>query len=261
MTTIRLVAAAAALAASAAFAQPAQVVDVPTRAGVTERALVIAPEAPKAVVVLLAGGGGRLQINDGGSIRFGRNFLVRSRELFAQPGNAVVVLDAPSDQSSGMNIAFRQGADHVADLAAVIAWSRAKWNKPVWLVGTSRGTQSVAYAAVALAGDAKGPDGIVLSSSILARSRFDGGTPVQELALDKLKIPVLVVHHQDDGCLSCAPSRVREIMAKLPPATSKLVMETGGVSTGDPCEAMAHHGYNGIEDRVVSDITAFITGH
>jgi predicted alpha/beta-fold hydrolase len=234
-----------------------QVVDLPTR-GVSERMVVIAPAEPKAVVVLLAGGQGRVKIFDNGSIRNEGNFLVRTRALFAQQGLAALVLDAPSDQSSGMSRSFRESADHVTDVAAVIDWARTKWRKPVWLVGTSRGTQSAAYVAVALANDARDADGIVLTSSILGRSKRDPGTPVQEQPLDKLKIPVLVVHHEDDPCPICNPSLLREI--KLP-AQGKIIMEHGGASTGDPCEAFSHHGYNGIEGTVVADISAFIIGH
>jgi len=256
-------AAIVALLFAAAFAQvraqAMDVVDLPTRSGVTERIAVIAADSPKATVILLAGGLGRLRIFDNGSIRNDGNFLIRSRALFAQHQLAVVVVDAPSDQPNGMAVAFRESAEHVTDLSAVIAWARAKWSKPVWLVGTSRGTQSAAHAAVALANDARSPDGIVLSSSILARSRRDGGTPIQEQPLDRLKIPVLIVHHDSDPCPICAPSLLREL--KLPATGSKIVMESGGISTGDPCEAFSHHGYNGIEGAVVADISAFITGH
>ena len=250
------------LAASSCFAQTTEVVDLPTRAGVTERMVAIAPAAvPKAVVILLTGGQGRVRIFDNGSIRNEGNFLLRSRMLFVQQGFAAVAVDAPSDHSGGMQVNFRESADHVADLAAAIAWARDKWHKPVWVIGTSRGTQSAAYLAVALAGDARGPDGVVLTSSILESTRRDPGAPVQDLALDKIKVPVLVVHHENDPCGACSPARVREVMAKLPSATSKLSMASGGVSTGEPCEPFSHHGYNGIEGTVVASISAFITGH
>jgi len=242
-----------------AHAQKTEVADLPTRAGVTERMVAIAGESPKAVVILLAGGPGRVKIFDNGSIRNEGNFLVRSRSLFAQQGLAAVVLDSPSDHEGGMTPSFRGTDEHVADLAAAIAWARDRWHRPVWLVGTSRGTQSAAHAAAALANGSRGPDGIVLTSSILARSKRDPGTPVTEEPLDKLKIPVLVVHHENDPCPICAPSLLREL--KLPPANSKLLVESGGISTGDPCEPFSHHGYNGIEGAVVADIAAFITGH
>src|SRR5512140_3634196 len=137
------------------------VVDVPTRAGVTERMIVLSPAQPRAAVVLLAGGHGGLQIYPNGSMRWGEgNFLVRTRQLFADQGLAVAVLDAPSDRRSPPLLrGVRQTPEHAADLKAVIAWLRENTRLPGWLVGTSRGTESAAYAATELAG-AEGPDGI-----------------------------------------------------------------------------------------------------
>lgn len=62
-----------ALAAALAQAQVAEkVVDIPTRPGITERAVVLAPQAPKATVILFAGGHGGLQIGSSGSFGWGR---------------------------------------------------------------------------------------------------------------------------------------------------------------------------------------------
>jgi hypothetical protein len=33
---------------------------------------------------------------------------------------------------------------------------------------------------------------------------------------------------------------------------------TGGENRGDPCEALAHHGYNGLESDVVQKTAAWI---
>jgi hypothetical protein len=51
--------------------------------------------------------------------------------------------------------------------AAVIAWLKQQAPVPVWLVGTSRGTQSAAYIATEATPAQGGPDGIVLTSTIL----------------------------------------------------------------------------------------------
>jgi hypothetical protein len=253
------VAALLALSCACAWAQKTQVVDLPTRSGVTERFVAIAPDAPKAAVILLAGGPGRVKILGNGTIRNEGNFLVRTRAMFVQQGFAAVVLDAPSDRPGGMPVGFRGTPEHVADLAAAIAWAREQWHKPVWLVGTSRGTQSAAHAAVALANDPHEPDGIVLTSTILARSPRDPGVPVTEEPLDTLKIPVLVVHHEEDPCPICNPALLNQL--KLPASNSKVIMEKGGASTGEACQSFSHHGYNGIEGAVVADISAFITAH
>jgi pimeloyl-ACP methyl ester carboxylesterase len=259
---LHALAASAWLWAVAALAATPQVVDLPTR-GVTERILVEQPEqAPKAVLVLMTGGGGRLHVFDDGRVRNGGNFLVRTRALFVQHGFAVVLPDTPSDHNSPpfLGDSFRESAGHAADLAAVIAWSRQKFSRPVWIVGTSRGTQSAANAAIRLAGT-DAPDGVVLTSSILAMTRVNHSTPVQDMPLETVRLPVLVVHHAQDQCRACPPSQLPRLMDKLKATTAQLMTFEGGVVSGPACEPFAHHGYNGIESEVVNGIAAWVESH
>ena len=141
------------------WAQTQRVVDIPTRMGVTQRMLVLAPSSSKAAVVLLAGGHGGLQISLNGSLKWGEgNFLVRTRKLFASNGLTVALVDAPSDRQNPPYLGgFRQKPEHVADIRAVMAWLRQQASIPVWLVGTSRGTQSAAFIATQLAPADGGP--------------------------------------------------------------------------------------------------------
>ncbi|SCK26219.1 Alpha/beta hydrolase family protein [Variovorax sp. HW608] len=239
----------------------AQVVDIPTRPGVTQRFLYLAPDKPRAAVILLAGGHGGLQIFPNGSVNWGDgNFLVRTRDLFRQQGLAVAVVDAPSDRQSAPFLnGFRQTPEHVADLKAVIGWMRDKTGVPVWLVGTSRGTQSAAWISTQLPRADGGPDGLVLTSTILSDPR---GRPVPAMPLDRVTVPVLVVHHQQDGCKQCPFSETSGLMEKFTSAPRKeLIPVSGGISKGDPCEAWSHHGYNGLETEVVDRIAAWITAH
>jgi hypothetical protein len=260
---LRTLAASWLLAAGAsAQAQPAQVVDLPSRSGVTERMLVLQPAAAAATVILLTGGHGRVEIRPDGSLGRGRgNFLVRSRERFAAQGLATLVLDGPSDRAD-LDGDFRASPEHMQDLGAAVRWARERFGKPVWLVGTSRGTQSAAAAGIALRGDAA-PDGLVLSSTILGRSAKARVTvaPVPAMDLARLKIPVLVVHHAQDPCPICDPAALPALMAKLPAGRSELLTFEGGDSVGPPCEPRSHHGFNGIEDRVVAAIAAWIKEH
>ena len=234
-----------------------RVVDIPTRPGVTQRLLVLAPSSPKAAVILFAGGHGGLQIAADGSLGWGKgNFLIRSRELFVDQGLLTVVLDAPSDRQSPPFLAgYRQGPEHAADVLAVIAWLRQQSGLPVWLVGTSRGTQSIAAVASRLS-RADGPDGLVLTATILTDPK---APPVTAMALDKLSIPVLVAHHELDACSHCAFSEMPRLMQKLDGLPRKLLLSfRDGISRGDPCEAMAHHGFNGIEREVVGKIAGWM---
>ena len=248
---------AAVISGGAQTATAFEVIDIPTRVGVTQRFLYNAPPEPKAAVILFAGSHGGLQIADDGSLGWGSgNFLVRSRQLFVDQGFRVVVIDAPSDRQSPPFLGgSRQRAEHAADVQAVIAWLREKAPQPVWLVGTSRGTQSAAYVATQLL-DGGGPDGIVLTATILADRR---SRPVPDMPLEKVRIPVLVVHHEQDACRVTLMSDMPRLMERLVANPRKELMTfTGGVNLGDPCEGRAYHGFNGIEREVVEKIAAWI---
>jgi pimeloyl-ACP methyl ester carboxylesterase len=237
-----------------AFAAQVSVKDIPTRSGVTQRVLLIKPEQPVASVILFAGGNGLVYIQPNGSIGRGGNFLVRTRELFAQQGLAVAVVDAPSDRVEGPGLEyFRQTADHALDVEQVVAFLRKEVNAPLWLVGTSRGTVSVANAAIRLAG--KAIDGIVLTSTVVGSDR----ERVPAMNIGAIKVPTLVVHHQDDQCRVCLFSDVKILVEGMKSAQAELVaVSGGGPPLGNPCEARHYHGFIGIEADVVKRIADWI---
>jgi len=81
-----------------------------------------------------------------------------------------------------------------------------------------------------------------------------GGYPLGQLA-----IPVLVVHHKQDGCKHCAYAELPRLMDALTATPKKqLLTFEGGGSRGDPCEAYAYHGFNGIEHNVVNKIAEWL---
>ena len=182
---------------------------------------------------------------------------MRTRELFVKQGLMVVIVDAPSDRQHEPYLnGFRQTQEHAQDIAAVISWLKTQTTLPLWLVGTSRGTQSVAYVAI------KNPTaihGIVLTSSILYDAKSNA---VSEMKLEKLRMPVLVVHHKNDGCSHCSFDLIPSVMHKLTATASKeMVAIEGGQTKGDPCNAFGYHGYNGVEEEVVSKISEWVVTH
>ena len=240
--------------ASGASAQAERVVDIPTRPGVTQRFLYLPASEPRVAAILFAGGHGGLAIDAAGKLGWGSgNFLVRSRRLFVERGVTVAVIDAPSDRQAPTWLGgFRQTPEHAADVRAVAAWLREESKRPVWLVGTSRGTQSAAATAIA----GVGADGLVLTSTMLIDPR---GRPVTAMAVEKLAMPVQVVHHKRDGCASTPYQLAPPLVERMTSATRKaLVVFEGGQDGGDPCEAFAHHGYPGLEPQVVDAIVAFM---
>ena len=89
------------------------------------------------------------------------SFLAR-RRVFAAQKLIVALIDAPSDREDGMDAAFRMGNAHAGDIDAVGGYIKQLADVPVWAVGTSTGTWSAAWNAIA----ADNIDGLVLTSTI-----------------------------------------------------------------------------------------------
>lgn len=236
-----------------------------TRDGVEQRLLLVRPERPPvASVILFAGGKGALNLSSlfgVSSIGWGRNnFLVRTRDRFADQGLLVAVVDAPSDRQGpdGMLGGFRTSTEHVTDIDQVIRYLRDQADVPVWLIGTSRGTESAAHIAIH---SGQSPDGLVLTSSVTLANRK--GAAVTGMALARIALPTLVVAHADDQCRVTPPSGADEIAARLSgaPLVEVRVFEGGSPPRSGPCKAMSQHGFLGIEDEVVAAIAAFIGRH
>jgi len=247
----------AALALSLGAARAEEIVNLPTRPGVTQSFWLLMPDGgPAASVILLAGGEGILGAAAGGPPK-SNNFLVRTRAQFASAGFVVALLDNPSEWPEGLG-QHRNSEEHARDVAAVIAYLRNKAKVPVWLVGTSRGTISAANAAARLR-PPEGADGLVLTSSITAPSRRIA--PIwDEVDLDKIALPTLVVHNRDDRCDVTPFSRADRILEKLIRAPRKelIAFEGGAPPVSDPCEGMSRHGFIGIEKSVVDAIVKWI---
>src|SRR5215469_13128216 len=171
------------------------------------------------------------------------NFLLRVASRFVAQGMTVAVVDTPSDHPNGMGAQARATTDHVFDIAAVVAMLKNRSSTPVWLIGTSRGSISAANGAANI-----GPPriaGVVLSSSV-----WEGG--VASIALDQIKVPILVVHNRDDGCRESPFSETEMMMGRMRQATTKeLLAVSGGALRSGQCDALSPHGYYTIEDQVV----------
>ena len=193
------------------------------------RAVLLKPAAPKASVILMPGGDGEIAAGPGGQIgRLKGNQLVRTRAAYQQHGLAVLVVDAD------------------VNLAAAVDYMAAI-KKPVIVVGTSRGTLR---AAQGIARGAR-PDALVLTSGFLT-NESGGGQNVASILGSPGKLPrTLVIHHRHDGCRFTQPAGV-EPFIKWSGGKARVAWLDGGADAGDPCQAKGHHGFAGLDGRVVS---------
>ena len=238
-------------------AQSREVVTLSPREGVTLSYFVadMGGRRPEAVALLFSGGGGNIRLRlESGEPRFNPgNFLIRSRGEFIRNGIQPLLVDNPSDQQAvqGMTDGFREGAAHLADVRAVVAEARRHFpGLPVFLVGTSRSTISMAHLGRAMTPSAE-VDGVILTSSmfLLARrpmlSNFDFAA---------IRLPTLFVHHREDACASTPYHEA----ARLSPPFPLVSVRGGKPPESGPCEPYAPHGYFGREAATVDAIAAWM---
>lgn len=235
-------------------AQPT-VRDLQTRPGVKVRVLYApSPTPAQASVVLLTGGYGKAGIYPNGSMD-DTNFLTNSlARLNALQVNALV-MDSPTDKRTLDN--FRHTTEHAQDLAAVVSYLKEQSNAPVWLAGISNGALSAAHGA-ATAGTL-GPDGVVLLSTLTKEGvSARAGSPVYRTAVDKIRVPVVLIHHKQDGCYVTPFEGIAALKNALTAAPRVTVLPfEGGSNQGNPCHA-GHHLFQGLEGQVIESMVQAI---
>ena len=236
-----------------------ETITVNGRGDATQSGLLIEADNARAVVMLFPGGGGFIKLKDDGTFRKAKgNFLIRSKEHFLENNLHVVIMDSPSDYQNrqGMRYGFRSSDEHMKDVGSMVENLKQRFNLPVWLVGTSRGTESVGNAMVKLNTKI---DGAVLTASITELN--DKGSSVLEFDLEKVTIPVMVTTHSEDECWVTPPDGAQRIGKALTASSRvKVKMYSGGDEpVADVCRGKSAHGFYGLEKEAADDIAAFIT--
>ena len=237
------------------FGMTGKVQKIATRDGVTVPIYVAQrPDAVATVVLFSGGSGGYGKLGEDGWPA-GDNFLIRAGKSWIKHPFNVVMVGRPSD---GIDLGLggiRAGAEHGADNQAILQAIRRETALPLWLVGTSMGTISVAAAAIR--DEQRLIAGIVLSSSITAY-KIPGAIPTQDL--EKIRVPTLVFHHENDACGVCKPHEAKQIEKQLKNAPQrKTLLVTGGAGpTGNACGPFHFHGFIGMEEQAVDLIARWI---
>lgn len=238
-------------------ATTSQFLSLDTRYTEKQNILIEAPKDQeiKGTILLFVGGHGNLELSDSGMGWGKSNFVARTKSYWHEAGYQTVLVDAPSDfkDGNGMLYGFRNSTEHLQDLLKVL--ENIDSSKPIWLNGTSRGTESVAYLAIKLQDKI---DGIILTSSITRTT--DKGNSILTLKLDQIKVPVFIASHRQDECWTTPPENLFELETKL--SNSKSVMKkfynNGYNELSNPCKAKTYHGFLGMEKEILTDMISFV---
>jgi len=188
--------------------------------------------SPRYVLILFPGGSGVVNpsIVDGQLVYSAKgNFLMRARKWIVDDEFATVATNATSSEERVQAV--------IDDLGT--RFPAAK----LFLVGTSRGTDDTMRLAGYLSDKIAGE---IHTSSMQRIASFDP---------KKYANRHLVVHHRNDSCRVTPFSAAEYSHSHY--GTDFIAME-GGTSRGEPCEAFAYHGYNGIEEATVIAIKQWI---
>lgn len=228
---------------------------------------------PKGAVILFAGGNGRLDIQSDGTIRFLQlNFLVRARALFARAGYATLVPDLARDMKQGdadVVANYRGSQDYAEDVEQMVRYMRSQAARKVWTIGTSRGTLSVAnYVARTWSPrERASPDGQIYTSGYWKLGNDVSGFTIWKFAggdARKLRLPTLLAVHQHDACLDTNPADLDAFASWLSgggAAVSVMKFTGGKPPQSGPCDALAPHGFYGLDEEVVKRIAGWIGQH
>ena len=196
--------------------------------------LLLRPKAPRASVILMPGGDGYIGATAGGQLtRELGNQLVRTRNAYLARNLAVLVVDA------GTNL--REAVQYMAAI-----------KRPVTVIATSRGTLRAAYG---IASGAR-PDALVLTSGFLSPESGSSENIMAILGSPAALPRTLVIEHREDGCRVTTPAGVQPFIAWAG-GRARAAWLTGGSTSGNPCGAEAHHGFNGIDGQVVGLAAGF----
>ena len=241
----------------APLAPDEQLISLPTRRNVTVRILLRTPSnSPKGTFLFFPGSEGSL-VNNEGRPRWGYT------RTFPELGFTTAIVDMPSDKPAWAGDRFRTSTEHVEDVKKIIEFVNQKWPKPIFLIGHSAGTISVAHVAATLSDERL--NGIVLTGapSLLAR-----------LPLHQIAYPALFVHHKDDTCASFQLAyeqhqRLRksprvafiEVLGGEPRSDIRCRRPDAAASPADPSQRKDYtHGFSGREREVVAAITRWAVG-
>jgi pimeloyl-ACP methyl ester carboxylesterase len=222
-------------------------VDIPSVHGSPTRVLIASHQAATATVLLFIGGGGLVRIADDGRTDHIHTF-VRSFGMWRDYAVQAVLVDSPFDLGNALRGHKRSSKEHLDRVSEVIRHFRSKSGQPIWIFGHSMGTSTVAAFL-----SSERPEISLLNGYIVA------GTHKGESIPASIKLPALGIHHRREACpstpISASESIIRSRSSDTPRA---MVLLDGGNDQGDRCQALAYHGFNGIEQELVKTAAEFI---
>ncbi len=189
----------------------------------------------KTTLVFIPGGEGRAGLKPEWTAEHGYfskyyfNLMLRSLtdpKLTSGSAN-LVIFDSPVDLPTANHWSVaRTSAEHLSRVEDVVRHFRDLLGKPVWVMGHSMGSISISELYKRLQ-EKK-------AESLVAGLIFSGGENGARFNYESTKLPVLVIHHENDECPGNTADAAKKQHSKLREAgntVAELVLITSGTRT------------------------------
>jgi pimeloyl-ACP methyl ester carboxylesterase len=230
--------------------------DIPLAGGASQRVLLVVPPNALGAIIMLPGGAGDIGLERDGDIRHDDNFVVRTRTSWAARGYAVLIPDTIARENLR---GLRSSPAYASLIWDLVGFAHRQINGRVFLLGTSQGSiAAMNGAAHAPAGTVAG---VILTESVSVMG--GSGETVFDADPHRVHVPALIVANRADRCKVAPPEMARDIARALTasPEVRVLVVSGGLTRSANDCGSLTPHGYLGIEDQVISTVTAWMRAH
>jgi len=217
----------------------------------------------KATVIFIPGGAGSAGMKadwDATKEYFLRGRYDRMLQRLSDPGVTsgnlnVVIYDSPMSLGDARTDA-RAGADHLSRIESVVRFYEERLKRPVWLMGHSNGTVSIAEFYKYLQRNK--------SENLVAGLIYSGGKNEASFG-ENTRIPVLFIHHGNDGCSYASAYHTQRLFDKLKEGgnvdSQFVLIKTGGPDGWKDLCHSGYHMYFGAKIEVADVIDQFVTKH
>ncbi len=184
-----------------------------------------------------------------------RNFLVRGKKYFFN--NLLNYYLFPNfHKREKASYELRVSPERIDRILALIEAIKERNNKPIFIVGFSRGSVDAGKIAKT---NPEQISGVVLASGIYTNpSRKAELYSMQIIIGENIQVPTLIAHHTDDNCIATPFNYAKQFYNRLKAPSKMFLAYSDGLTNGGECGPFNHHGFEGLEGKVTSDIASWI---
>jgi hypothetical protein len=207
---------------------------------------------PRALILFISGGWGKIGLRSNTKSLidpFSRMLQQLNNPKKTSGKYDLVVLDTPHELYTSPQ---RGSSDHLSRIESVIQFYIKKTGLPIWIMGHSNGSLSMA-SFIHYLQEAKKVNlvsGLIISGG---RNETSFSPP--------LLMPMLFIHHEEDACINTQPNNTFDVYKTVKEFdyadVQYVFIQSGEYELNDPCTS-GYHMYFNAEDEVAEAIDSYL---